>query len=423
MWEMVMNNMARNLFSIIGPGILVAATGVGAGDLATGAFTGAKLGMVVLWAVVLGAFFKFVLSEGLARWQLVTGSTLLEGAMRHFGRPAQYGFLIYFLAWSFMVAAALMAACGAAAQAIFPISSDPSTGKIIYGIGHSLVGLALVYWGGYRLFGKVMGVCIGLMFFTVITTAILLIPDWSAILSGLLVPTIPQFGGEGLAWTIALMGGVGGTVTILCYGYWIREEGRSTPEDLSVSRLDLAIAYFMTALFGLAMVIIGSHIQVDGRGASLIITLADTLVGELGLVGKWMFLIGAWGAVFSSLLGVWQSVPYLFADLWRLIQGDNSSSQQPIDTKSKFYRWYLYGLATIPMIGLWIGFTNMQKFYAIVGALFMPMLALTLLLLNGRTKWIGEPYRNHPLTTMILIFILFFFLMAGGLTIQKNLGL
>jgi len=50
------------------------------------------------------------------------------------------------------------------------------------------------------------------------------------------------------------------------------------------------------------------------------------------------------------------------------------------------------------MLGLWIGFANMQKFYAIIGALFLPMLALTLLRLNGQS--IGSQYRNHPLTTV-----------------------
>lgn len=69
------------LLAVIGPGLLVAATGVGAGDLATGAFTGNKLGVAVLWAVALGAFIKFVLNEGLARWQLATGQTVLEGAL------------------------------------------------------------------------------------------------------------------------------------------------------------------------------------------------------------------------------------------------------------------------------------------------------------------------------------------------------
>ena len=42
----------------LGPGLLVAATGVGAGDLATAAFTGSHLGPAVLWAVLVGAALK-----------------------------------------------------------------------------------------------------------------------------------------------------------------------------------------------------------------------------------------------------------------------------------------------------------------------------------------------------------------------------
>ena len=412
----------RSIRSAIGPGILVAATGVGAGDLATGAFAGAKLGVAVLWAVVLGALFKFALTEGLTRWQLATEETLLEGAMSRLGRTAQYGFLCYLVVWSFLVAAALMSACGVAAQAICPIADDPSTGKIIYGILLSILGLVLVRLGGYRLFEKVMSICIGLMFVTVVLTAILLKPSWSGLMTGLLLPTIPHLDGEGLAWTIALMGGVGGTVTVLCYGYWIREEGRFRDDDLRICRIDLAVGYTMTALFGLAMVVIGSTIQVEGRGATLVITLADKLVEELGLIGKWAFLLGAWGAVFSSLLGVWQSVPYLFSDLWGMIGEGQPSRDRTMDTDSSSYRWYLYAMATVPMIGLWVGFANMQKFYAIVGALFMPMLALVLLLLNGRAQWVGERYQNHPLTSTLLIIILVFFLMAGGLAIRKVLG-
>ena len=81
------------LFKFIGPGLLVAATGVGAGDLATASFTGSRLGTAVLWAVVLGGFFKFVLNEGLARWQLATGTTFLEGVARHFGSIVGWLFL------------------------------------------------------------------------------------------------------------------------------------------------------------------------------------------------------------------------------------------------------------------------------------------------------------------------------------------
>jgi Mn2+/Fe2+ NRAMP family transporter len=67
--------------------MLVAATGVGAGDLATGALAGSKLGVAVLWAVLVGAAMKLLLNEGIARWQLTTGKTLLEGAVEHLADP------------------------------------------------------------------------------------------------------------------------------------------------------------------------------------------------------------------------------------------------------------------------------------------------------------------------------------------------
>ena len=87
-----MPHKRKRLLSVLGPGMLVAATGVGAGDLATSAFTGNKLGLAILWAVIAGALIKYILNEGLARWQLVTGDTLLEGVVLHFGRPVLWTF-------------------------------------------------------------------------------------------------------------------------------------------------------------------------------------------------------------------------------------------------------------------------------------------------------------------------------------------
>ncbi len=120
----------KSLISIIGPGILVAATGVGAGDLATATFTGTRLGTAVLWAVVAGAALKYLLNEGLTRWQLATETTLLEGCVTHFGRFVQWFFAAYLVVWSYLVAMALMSACGVAAHAMLPLFDDPVTGKI-----------------------------------------------------------------------------------------------------------------------------------------------------------------------------------------------------------------------------------------------------------------------------------------------------
>ena len=391
----------------MGPGLLVAATGVGAGDLATAAFTGNALGPAVLWAVVVGAAAKYVLNEGLARWQLVTGETLLEGALRKVPAAFQILFLAYFLVWSFLVAAALMSACGATFHAILPVTGSAAGDKLLYGALHGAAGVVLVRLGGFRLFERVMGAAIGLMFVTVVATAVWVAPDWGAVAAGLVVPRIPPVPG-GAAWTAALMGGVGGTLTVLCYGYWIREEGRTGPADLAVSRLDLGLGYLMTALFGVAMVIVGSTVDVTGSGAGLVVSLADRLEATLGAAGRWTFLAGAWAAVASSLLGVWQSVPYLFADQWRLLRRSESGRQEPVDTTARPYRLFLYALATVPLLGVAWSFAATQRLYAITGALFMPLLAATLLLLAAPRRPMGA-HRNRPFTNALLVAILVFF--------------
>jgi len=403
------------ILSLIGPGLLVAATGVGAGDLATASFAGSQLGTAVLWAVVVGAFLKFALTEGLARWQLATGETLLEGAVHRLGRGVGWLFLPYLLFWSFFVGSALMGACGVTLHAMIPVFDDASRGKVVFGVLSSVAGLALVLSGGYRVFARVMNACIGVMFVTVLVTAALVWPSTGAVLRGLVLPSIPDLRGGGLTWTVALMGGVGGTLTVLCYGYWLREEGRSGAQALRACRIDLGVAYAMTALFGIAMVIIGSTVEIEGGGSSLLVTLAERLAGPLGAPGKWVFLVGALGAVFSSLLGCWQALPYLFADLWALTRQRRSVDAleaAAIDTRSIPYRTYQLAIATLPILGLFFGFREVQKVYAVVGALFIPMLALILLILNGRRAWVGA-LKNRGLTVAVLLVALIFFAWIG----------
>jgi len=99
------------VLAMLGPGFAVAATGVGAGDIVAAAVSGADFGLVVLWAAAFGAVAKFVLNEGIARWQLATGTTLLEGWATHLSRTVLAVFMLYFLFWSYIVGGALMAAC------------------------------------------------------------------------------------------------------------------------------------------------------------------------------------------------------------------------------------------------------------------------------------------------------------------------
>ena len=412
------------LLATLGPGILVAATGVGAGDIATASLAGSEVAYAILWAAVAGALIKFVINEGLARWQLATDQTLLEGAVYHFGRLVQWLFLVYLLAWSLGVGAALIGACGVTGHALFPVFDDAQTGKIFWGVAHSAVAVLLVLVGGFKRFEKVMAGLLVVMFGSVLAAAVLSKPHWGAVVSGLFVPRIPtHVNPDAGKWTLALMGGVGGTVTMLCYGYWIREQGRVGPAFLRTCRIDLSVSYAAIAIFGVSMVLIGRGLPLtEGGAAGMMITLADRLGETLGTPMRWAFLAGAWAAVFTSMLGVWQAVPYLFCDFWQLLRhprprdGEAATPRDAVDTRSWTYRGYLLALATVPMIGLTMNFARVQRTYSLMGAVVMPLLALALLILNNRTDWIGPRHRNGLLTNAALVAILAFFVYAAYVT-------
>jgi len=81
------------------------------------------------------------------------------------------------------------------------------------------------------------------------------------------------------------------------------------------------------------------------------------------------------------------------------------------------YRAFLAVIACMPMIGLSprVDFSQVMKVYSIIGAWFMPMLALALLIMNGRSAWVGRKARNRPLTVAILTATLAFFAYVGWL--------
>ena len=380
--------------AVLGPGLLVAATGVGAGDLVTASLAGSEVGLVVVWAALLGAGLKWTLNEGVARWQMATGTTLLEGWHRRLGGWFSWLFLVYFFLWTFAVGGALVNACGIAATAFFTVG-DAETSKIVWGVLHSIAGALLVWRGGFERFERVMAVCVGVMVVSVVMTATLIAAEAPvAVVREMFLPAVSFTRGD-WTWFLGVLGGVGGTVTMLSYGYWIREAGRRDHEGLRTSRIDLAVSYGVTAVFGVGMVIIGSRIGGTGQGARVAVQLAEQLATVLGGPARWLFLVGFWGAVFSSLLGVWQSVPYIFADFVRARRGKPADAAIASDLQeSRAYRWYLLGVAVVPLVLLWTTVRQVQLVYATLGAWFMPLVALTLLVMNNRSRWVGQSFRN-----------------------------
>jgi len=408
----------RNFLSTLGPGIAIAATGVGAGDMVTAAVAGSRYGYALIWAAVIGALFKYVLNEGLARWQLATGTTLLEGWVQRLGPWVQYYFLIYLVLWSFIVGGALIAACGLAAHSLAPALS-----KETWGVIHSLAAVGIVLLGSYNQFEHLMKFFVGFMFLTIIGCAIWVNPPITSAVQIVRQAAVPA-GSPNLI--LGVIGGVGGSLTLLAYGYWIREKKWRGPGWKRVVRSDLGVSYFLTGVFGVAIMVLAARVlHADGveiAGGNGLIRMAGILGKVIGPAGNLAFLLGFWGTVATSMLGVWQGVPYMFCDFVALMKKMPAKERDKMVTpKSTWYRLYLLWLSVPPLSLLLLNRpVGLIVFYSVVGALFMPFLSGTLLYMNSRKDWVGTEFKNGWATNILLSMCLVLF---GYLCIEQVSGI
>ncbi len=391
----------------------MAATGIGSGDVVSATVGGARYGVVLLWAIVAGAFFKFVLTEGIARWQLATGKTALEGWADHLPPWVKWYFGVYLVIWTVAVSAALTNATGLGIANLTGGAVSQPWGAV----AHSLIGFAFVWIGGYTSFEKLMKLLVGIMGFSILLCALLTLDNPALSAQGLLLPTIPAGSGT---YVLSLIGGVGGSITMLSYNYWMREEGMRGAGFLSYVRGDVAIAYIFTALFGISIMLIANDAfftaGVALRDAEAVPKMAAALGTLLGAFGSFAFSAGFWAAVFASLLGVWQSVPYLYADFYGILKKMSPAERLAVvKVTSTPYR---IALAFITLVPLPFAFTgrpiSVIVIYTIVGSLFVPFLAATLLYLNNRVKWTEPVPHNSWYTNLLLGAILLLFAIVGA---------
>ncbi|MFJ9636631.1 Nramp family divalent metal transporter [Streptomyces sp. NPDC101178] len=403
----------KSSWKYIGPGIVVAATGVGAGDLVATLIAGSKFGYTLMWAAVIGCVVKISLAEAAGRWHLATGRTLFDG-WRSIGAWTTVYFAIYVVVWGFIYGATAMSSSALPIVALFP----DGPGLKFWAIVTGLIGLAFVWFNRYAVFEKVMTVLIGIMFVVVVYVAVRVVPDVGASFAGL-VPVLPD---GSLLYTLGLIGGVGGTITMAAYGYWVNAKGWSNSSWMKVMRLDNRVAYVTTGIFVVAMLIVGAELLHASQialtsGDRGLIDLGKVLEDRFGAGTAKLFLVGFFATSFSSLIGVWHGVSLMFADFVERFRapvdpGEEHAGPAVVarQQRSLPFRAYLLWLTFPPMTLLWLDEPfGLVIAYGVLGAFFMPFLALTLLwLLNSSrtpSQWRNGWVSNGMLALAGLLFI------------------
>ena len=210
----------RNLWRIVGPGVVAAGVGLGSGEFILWPYIASQVGLVFLWGAVLGVTTQFFLNMEIERYTLATGQTALSGFnrfWRHWGLV--FAILVYFAnlwpGW----------AMSAATLSTYIFGGDP---RVIAVCGLLVIGAALtlapvVYVALERLiFVKIVAVS------TLIIMAIALAisaDSWRALPAAFTTDArLPTELGFALVLGAIAFAGSGGGQN-LCQSNWIRDKG------------------------------------------------------------------------------------------------------------------------------------------------------------------------------------------------------
>ena len=213
-------DLPKSTWSIIGPGIVAAGVGLSSGEFILWPFIASQVGLVFLWAAVVGVVTQFFLNMEVERYTLATGETAITGfnrLWRHWGLVV--AIMVYFAnlwpGWALSSATIATYLFGGDARTIATI--------MLVVIGASLTLAPVVYVALERL--------IFLKVAAVVTLAILAAwlaidePSWRALPAGLVnVGYFPPELSFALLFGAMVFAGAGGGQN-LCQSNWIRDKG------------------------------------------------------------------------------------------------------------------------------------------------------------------------------------------------------
>jgi len=152
--------------------------------------------------------------------------------------------------------------------------------------------------------------------------------------------------------------------------------------------------------------------------------MAGALSAIIGPVGFYTYSLGFWAAVLASLVGVWKSIPTVFADCFCLLRGVPSDPRNlAIQPGQPLYR---AGLLFMPLASVPFSFFGSPLViviaFTVLGSLCVPFVAATLLYLNNRIAFSPPMRSNRLATNVVLGVILILFGFVGVWEITELIG-
>lgn len=393
----------------IGPGAMVTAAFIGPGTVTACTIAGASFGYALLWALLFATAATIVLQEMSARLGVITqkglGDALAELLQNSFWRwplILLVGVALYLGNSAYEAGNLSGAAMGVAA-----IAGDSALAFQGSVAAISLIAAVLLVRGSYRHIEHVLVGLVLLMALAFVATFAIVRPDITAMLGGLITPTIPD---GSLMTVVALIGTTVVPYNLFLHAAAVRNKWNS-PQDLGAARADTAVTI---GIGGVIAVLIVSTAAASLFAAGIAVSSAGDMAAQFeplfGTYSKYLLGLGLFAAGLTSAITAPLATGYAMTEVLQIAP----------DKKAKVLR--AVALSVIA-IGAALSLTGIRPVTIILSAQFangllLPVIAGFLLYAMNQRQVLGR-YANGALANMLGVGVV---LVAAGLGMRSILS-
>ena len=384
-----------------GPGLILAASIVGSGELIATTTLGAQVGYSALWIILLSCVIKVVVQAELGRYTIATGQTGLESFNRIPGPRLRVNWVLWL--WALMVLTTGMqvgAMYGGISQVLaLLVPAVPVRVWLVVLLGLTL---ALLLGGAYERIERLAMIKVALFTLLTCLAAVVLMRmpqyfSWGDVLDGLQF----QLPGAGVSTALAVFGitGVGGT-ELFMYPYWCVEKGYArftgrqtdSPEWrrrargwVHVMHVDVIASMIVYTAATIAFYLLGAGV-LHAKGlvpaaSDMIPVLSNLYTQTLGGWALWPFYAGANITLYGTIFASTAAHSRMFADLFRIM---GFYARDVYARRLRYRRAFVVLLSVVPVL-LFLRFASPVKMVVISGiaqALMLPVIAIGALYLR-----------------------------------------
>ena len=451
----------RSILRRLGPGLIIAGSIVGSGELIATTKTGAQAGITLLWLIVVGCMIKVFVQIELGRYTISSGDTCLAGLNQVPGPRWRVNWIIWY--WVVMMLVGLgqvggiLGGVGQSLALAFPITGDFQSAVAAdldvytwddkyWAITVTLVTVAVLVRGRY---GLIQSVAIALVAsFTLLTIgnviALQFTQQWSVsadeVLSGLMFRLPEQ--DQAVMTALAAFGIIGvGADELIVYPYWCLEKGYARftgrhREDaawadrargwMKVLTWDACLSMLIYTTATIAFYILGACVlnrlpegSGDPQGMRMVYTLALAYEPVFDVFAKYLFLVGAFAVLYSTFFVGTAGTARVIADAFRVFGVIKSDDRRRYDLAVSL----LCLLLPVTALGIFLSGSDPVTLVLTSGmmqSLMLPMLGVAALYFRYRHS---DP-RLQPgrLWTALLWISCLGLLLAGAATLGSQIS-